>query len=187
MVGAQVALALVLLAGAGLLVASFRQVLAVDPGFDARRVLTGAVVLPEGRYPEDEDSAMRPRRLSPLHYRLQDLGAVFGKKNGWERVNYFDSGQTWRQAGADQKNWGWERPPYFDLVGSEVKAARERVALFDITSFGKIRLRGAGAPADAADQFGPAVDVQRRPAQPLPDMLGQRGSVQRLFQRAGLP
>jgi len=97
------------------------------------------------RYPNDENEWGRPLRTSPLYERLKDLGAVFGLKNGWERVNYFDTGKTWRQAGADQKNWGWERPPYFDQVGSEVKAARERVALFDMTSFGKIRLRGPGA------------------------------------------
>ena len=99
------------------------------------------------RYPNDENEWGRPMRTSPLYEDLKELGAFFGLKNGWERVNYFDTGQTWRQAGADQKNWGWERPPYFDLVGSEVKAARERVALFDMTSFGKIRLRGSGALA----------------------------------------
>ena len=99
------------------------------------------------RYPNDENEWGRPLRTSPLYENLKKLGAVFGLKNGWERVNYFDTGQTWRQAGADQKNWGWERPPYFDLVGSEVQAARERVALFDMTSFGKIRLRGSGALA----------------------------------------
>jgi 4-methylaminobutanoate oxidase (formaldehyde-forming) len=97
------------------------------------------------RYPNDENEWGRPLRTSPLYDRLKELGAVFGLKNGWERVNYFDTGKTWRQAGADQKNWGWERPPYFDQVGTEVKAARERVALFDMTSFGKIRLRGPGA------------------------------------------
>jgi 4-methylaminobutanoate oxidase (formaldehyde-forming) len=97
------------------------------------------------RYPNDENEWGRPLRTSPLYDRLKELGAVFGLKNGWERVNYFDAGKTWRQAGADQKNWGWERPPYFDQVGTEVKAARERVALFDMTSFGKIRLRGPGA------------------------------------------
>ena len=96
------------------------------------------------RYPYDENEWGRPLRTSPLYDRLKDHGAVFGLKNGWERVNYFDPGQSWRQAGADQKEWGWERPPFFDLVGSEVKAARERVALFDMTSFGKIRLRGSG-------------------------------------------
>jgi 4-methylaminobutanoate oxidase (formaldehyde-forming) len=99
------------------------------------------------RYPNDENEWGRPLRTSPLYERLKERGAVFGLKNGWERVNYFDTDQTWRQAGADQKNWGWERPPYFDLVGSEVKAARERAALFDMTSFGKIRLRGPGALA----------------------------------------
>ena len=97
------------------------------------------------RYPNDENEWGRPLRTSPLYERLKEQGAVFGLKNGWERVNYFDTGKPWRQAGADQKNWGWERPPYFDQVGSEVKAARERVALFDMTSFGKIRMRGSGA------------------------------------------
>ena len=97
------------------------------------------------RYPHDENEWGRPLRTSSFYERLKDLGAVFGLKNGWERVNYFDPGQPWRQAGADQKNWGWQRPPYFDQVGSEVKAARERAALFDMTSFGKIRVRGSGA------------------------------------------
>lgn len=55
MVAAQVALALVLLAGAGLLAASFRQLLAVDPGFDPEAVLTGTVVLSPARYPEESD------------------------------------------------------------------------------------------------------------------------------------
>ena len=97
------------------------------------------------RYPHDENEWGRPLRTSPFYERLKDRGAVFGLKNGWERVNYFDPGQPWRQAGADQKEWGWQRPPFFDQVGVEVKAARERVALFDMTSFGKIRLRGSGA------------------------------------------
>lgn len=43
---AQLALAVTLLAGAGLLVRSFLRVLAVDPGFDARNVLTFEISLP---------------------------------------------------------------------------------------------------------------------------------------------
>jgi len=48
----QVAFALVLLVGAGLLLASFRRVLAVDPGFRPQGVLTASVNLPASRYPE---------------------------------------------------------------------------------------------------------------------------------------
>jgi predicted permease len=58
LVVAQVACAFVLLVGAGLLFASFRRVLAVDPGFRTGGVLTGAVSLPESRY-ADPDSRRR--------------------------------------------------------------------------------------------------------------------------------
>ncbi|MEW5988671.1 MAG: FAD-dependent oxidoreductase [Chloroflexota bacterium] len=99
------------------------------------------------RYPNDENESVRPYRRSPLHTRLEALGAVFGEKNGWERVNYFDPGRPSRRAGADQKTWGWGRPPYFEQVGEEHRAVRERAALFDMTSFGKIDVRGTGALA----------------------------------------
>jgi 4-methylaminobutanoate oxidase (formaldehyde-forming) len=97
------------------------------------------------RYPYDENEWGRPFRVSPLMPRLQALGAVFGEKNGWERVNYFDMGKPSRRAGAEQRHWGWGRPPYFELIGEEHCAARERVALFDMTSFNKIDVRGPGA------------------------------------------
>jgi len=54
LVVAQVAFAFVLLIGAGLLFASFRQVLAVDPGFSADGVLTASINLPRSRYPDDK-------------------------------------------------------------------------------------------------------------------------------------
>lgn len=54
LVTSQVAFALVLLVGAGLLLASFHRVLAVDPGFDPERLLTGSLSFPAARY---KDSA----------------------------------------------------------------------------------------------------------------------------------
>jgi predicted permease len=53
LVVAQVALAFMLLIGAGLLLASFRELLAVDPGFRAEHVLTGRVSPLRARYPND--------------------------------------------------------------------------------------------------------------------------------------
>ena len=99
------------------------------------------------RYPYDVSEAGRPRRLSPLHGRLQELGAVFGTKNGWERADYFAPGEPWRRAGEDQRAFGWTRPPYHDRVGVEHAAMRERVGIIDMTSFGKLEVSGPGALA----------------------------------------
>ncbi len=99
------------------------------------------------KFPHDENEWARPFRISPLHFRLQEYGAVFGEKYGWERVNYFQPGKLWRMAGTDQRSWGWTKPPFFERVGQEHQAARERVAMFDLSSFGKIDVRGPGALA----------------------------------------
>ena len=99
------------------------------------------------RYPYDSDEWGRPRRTSALHERMQDSGAVFGAKHGWERAEYLDPGRPWRRAGADQRRFGWTRPPYFDLLAEEHRAFRERVGIIDMTSFGKIDLSGPGALA----------------------------------------
>ena len=67
----QVAVAFVLLVGTGLLLASFRQVLAVDPGFDPKQVLTASLRLPAERYAGDPelvaftDEALRRVRAIP--------------------------------------------------------------------------------------------------------------------------
>jgi glycine cleavage system aminomethyltransferase T/glycine/D-amino acid oxidase-like deaminating enzyme len=97
------------------------------------------------RYPYDSDEWGRPRRTSALHERLQDHGAVFGAKHGWERAEYFEPGRAWRRAGADQRKFGWTRPPYFDVLAEEHGAFRDRVGIIDMTSFGKIDLVGPGA------------------------------------------
>lgn len=55
LVVAQVAFAFVLLIGSGLLLASFRNLLAVDPGFKADSVITAGVGMPRVRYPADND------------------------------------------------------------------------------------------------------------------------------------
>jgi predicted permease len=54
LVVAQVAFAFVLLVGAGLLFASFRQILAVQPGFNPEGVLTASVQLPRARYADEK-------------------------------------------------------------------------------------------------------------------------------------
>jgi len=55
LVTSQVAFALMLLIGAGVMVASLQRVLAVDPGFRGERVLTGLVSPPQSRYAGDAE------------------------------------------------------------------------------------------------------------------------------------
>lgn len=54
-VTAEVALAVVLLIGAGLLLRSFANLILVEPGFETRKLATGRFSLPLETYPEDED------------------------------------------------------------------------------------------------------------------------------------
>ncbi len=116
-----------------------------NPEYAAERTREGVKYYYRLRFPNDENEWARPHRVSPVHYRLQEMGAVFGEKFGWERVNYFEPGKPWRRAGADQRKWGWNKPPYFERVGQEHQATRERACLFDLTSFGKIEVSGTGA------------------------------------------
>ena len=54
LVAAQIGFAFALLMGAGLLFASFRVLLHVDPGFSPNGVVSASVALPRSRYPNDE-------------------------------------------------------------------------------------------------------------------------------------
>jgi 4-methylaminobutanoate oxidase (formaldehyde-forming) len=99
------------------------------------------------RFPYDADVAGRPRRLSALHGRLEEEGAVFGTRAGWERADLHRPGQPWTRTGRLPRERGWARPDWFDRVGEEHRAVRERVGIIDLTSFGKIEVSGPGALA----------------------------------------
>jgi len=116
-----------------------------DPVYAAERTRECVKYYYRLRFPHDEHELARPHRVSPVHYRLLEHGAVFGEKFGWERVNYFEPGKPSRRMGEDQRQFGWSKPPFFERLGEEHKATRERVTLFDLTSFGKIEVKGKGA------------------------------------------
>ncbi|MDA9982035.1 FAD-dependent oxidoreductase [Gammaproteobacteria bacterium] len=92
------------------------------------------------RYPGQESTAARNLRLSPLHDRLHEHGAIFGSKNGWERPLWFAPDGVEAVDQLDFLNPGWKK-----YSKDEHKAVRESVALIDQTSFSKFELIGPGA------------------------------------------
>ncbi|HLN05817.1 MAG TPA: FAD-dependent oxidoreductase, partial [Acidimicrobiales bacterium] len=97
------------------------------------------------KYPGHERQSGRPLRVPPTYHRLQSLGAVFGEKGGWERVNWFASNEA---AGDERlRPAGWAGHLWSPAVGAEHRACREAAALFDETSFSKIEVIGPGAAA----------------------------------------
>jgi len=71
----QVAVTFVLLVGAGLLLASFRKVLEIDPGFRGERVVTASVTLPRSRYADE--AALRGFTNEALR-RVRALPGILG-------------------------------------------------------------------------------------------------------------
>ena len=73
LVVSEVALALVLLAGAGLLIRTVGSLRAVDPGFDQHNVLAAVIALPQPKYPKPEDRVRFSRQVVE---RLRSLPGV---------------------------------------------------------------------------------------------------------------
>jgi len=95
------------------------------------------------KYPGHERQAGRPLKLSPTYPRLQELGAAFGEKSGWERTNWFEPNAA---AGDESlRPRGWAGRLWSPAIGAEHRACRETAALFDETSFAKIEVSGEGA------------------------------------------
>ena len=91
-------------------------------------------------YPFRQKATSRGIRRSPLHEHLARNGAVFGEFAGWERANWFaNPGQK------PEYEYSWKRPNWFDNAKAEHLAIRTGVGLYDMSSFGKIRVEGPDA------------------------------------------
>jgi predicted permease len=75
LVMAEVALAVVLVVGAGLLLRSFQKMMTVDPGFNRERMVTFGVVLPAAAYPRPDQ---RVAFFDRLGERLKQVPGVSG-------------------------------------------------------------------------------------------------------------
>ncbi|MDG1116196.1 MAG: FAD-dependent oxidoreductase [Flavimaricola sp.] len=93
-------------------------------------------------FPYRQKATARGVRRTPFHAQLDARGAVFGEIAGWERANWF--------ARPDQERvyrYSWKRQTFFDNVAAELAAVRSGVGLYDMSSFGKLRVEGRDAEA----------------------------------------
>ena len=126
-------------------------------------------------WPNRELESARPFRRSPLYAQLRDAGACFGSKMGWERANFF--APTPAQA---QIEYGWGHQNWHPWVAAEHRACREAVAVFDMSSFAKLLVKGDDA--HAALQWLVANDVPATPgATAYTGMLNERGGYESDF------
>ncbi len=126
-------------------------------------------------WPNRELESARPFRRSALYAHLQAAGACFGSKMGWERANFF--APTPEQARIE---YGWGHQNWHGWVAEEHRACRERVAVFDMSSFAKLRV--AGRDAHAALQWLVANDVPATPGRTVyTGMLNERGGYESDF------
>ena len=120
-------------------------------------------------YPGRQWATSRGLRSTPLDDRWRAEKAHFGQVFGFERPLYF--GKT------AEPVLTFGMPAWFDQVGREVRQAHEHAAVFDQSTFGKIRVAGPGAEA-FLDRVCTG-DMSRLPGRAVYTLLlNQRGGIE---------
>jgi 4-methylaminobutanoate oxidase (formaldehyde-forming) len=143
-----------------------------DPQWVLTRTLEAYAPHYSMAWPHEELESARPVRVSPLYERLKAQGACFGSKLGWERPNWF------APDGVEPKDiYSYERQNWFEHVGAEHRAVRERVGVFDQTSFAKFMM--IGRDAELAMSWICANDVAKAPGRLIyTQMLNRQGGIE---------
>lgn len=93
-------------------------------------------------FPYRQKATARGVRRTPFHHQLLEQGAVMGEIAGWERANWFaNEGQE------REYQYTWKRQNWFENSAAEHRSVRENVGMYDMSSFGKIRVEGPDAEA----------------------------------------
>jgi predicted permease len=131
LVVAQVALALVLLVGSGLMVRSFQALRTVDPGFDAESVLTFRVSIPGAVIDSPEETALAYermlRRLEEIPGVLAVGGAMSLPMGGFDSNDavFVEDFPTPEGEIPPIRRFNWVMPGYFDAMEVPLVAGRD--------------------------------------------------------------
>jgi predicted permease len=130
LVAAEIALAFVLVAGAGLLLRSFERLSAADPGFESAGVLTARLSLPSARYPGEGDAAAFFARLRERVAALPGVQEVgLGSDLPWtgydENTGFDIAGRSFPPGEGPEARFHMMTPGYFRAVGVPLLAGRD--------------------------------------------------------------
>ncbi|MBZ5856968.1 GcvT family protein [Flavihumibacter profundi] len=95
------------------------------------------------RYPGDDRKSGRPLKISSAYEWHKNHGAFFGEKSGWERVNYYTENEN--PSYEPLRPTGWAGKNWSTAIITEALATREKIGLYDESSFSKIEITGPGA------------------------------------------
>jgi heterotetrameric sarcosine oxidase gamma subunit len=115
--------------------------------FIVSRVSETLGLLYADHFPYRQFATSRGVRHSPVHDQLAARGAYFGEAAGWERPHWFLPEEEAARGQRPEAHDTWRRPRWHKYVAAEHMAVRTDIGLFDMSSFGKIRVEGADAEA----------------------------------------
>ncbi|MDN7683142.1 GcvT family protein [Burkholderia cenocepacia] len=104
------------------------------------RISESLGLLYEMHWPHRQFESARQVRRTPLYEQLKVRNACFGTAAGVERANWYAP-----QGVVPKYEYSYGRQNWFDVVSEEHKAARESVAIFDLSTFGKTLVQGRDA------------------------------------------
>ena len=99
-------------------------------------------------HPAEQWASNRDVRLSPVHARERELGAVFFEAAGWERPQWYESNAGLLDEFGDvvvRRGAEWDSRWWSPIVDAEHLAMRDRAAMFDLSAFCIFDVSGPGA------------------------------------------
>jgi putative ABC transport system permease protein len=125
----EIALALVLLVGAGLLIKSFHRLQQVNAGFNPENVLSVPVVMPQSRYPDGNARVAFINRIMEKMKALPGVQAVAGVtilplSGEYSSASFIVEGQTVSPEGRNIANMRAATPDYFRVMSIPIIKGR---------------------------------------------------------------
>jgi glycine cleavage system aminomethyltransferase T/glycine/D-amino acid oxidase-like deaminating enzyme len=111
-----------------------------SPAWLRERTVESLGGLYELHWPGKQPRTGRGVRRVPLYDAFRGQGAAFGQAAGWERANWFEPGVV-----DPEVRYDFKAPSWFPAVREEVRATREGVALYDLSTYAKFLVDGPEA------------------------------------------